>query len=663
MAVSTITDPNKKPKNLPLQDPNNPYAPIPLIQQNSNTVPTIVPQQVKPVSAPQSTTSQLANQTLQQAAITAQKGYQSPVATQTSQLTQQLLRDPNQGYNPQQSVAKGLTEYDRNAANAIETARQGLVGASGSSLAQSGLKDLALKTAEGKSTLKNQLEQSASETARQNVLSTISAGQTTSGMEQGIQSGNFDQLLSVLSASQPELQREESAIDRGLAIAQANQNAELQTSLMELQGKIQTGQQLMSQDFEAIQNNLDREITKWTQSGNWENALNALKFKGEIDLQSQQAQQQWQTGERLATQSWSTTERVSEQDFTAAQNYLSRQLQQSIATADAEMQKWVTEKQGELQLKMQVNGMGHEESMAYLNSQLREAEATGDVGRQQLIMSYASNLKMNEMEKENGFNVAIESMRGDIEREITFGNNANAIAMQKAELEYRVNKDIQDQKLEQASLALQEKGVDVNVFQSMLSTIDDMIEKDGLNPQMKMDFVKSTMVGQGIDTSLFEKVDVASEAQQAISAEFDLMKNQYLMTHPEFVDEATGDLNKDGMLRFNQYFNKMMYGELSEEDKQKVTEAGYITDPAEIPNAMPGDKYKISTSVEIPMFGYDQYKKKGGGVLTVKIPAGEYSVLEEPIIQKNGLFGATNKYTKVYLIDANGKKIHIGSRY
>lgn len=653
-----MTDPTKKPKPLALQDPNNPDQPIPLQPQqpqpaqipSGTQAPTITPQQVTPVAPQSSATSQLAQQTLQQAAGQAQTGYSSPTATATSQATQNLLADPNMGYSPE----KAVSEYDVNAAKALETARQGLVGASGSSLAQSRLKDLALETAEGRSAV----QQSASEQARNNALAAISAGQTTTGMEQAINSGNIQNLLSVLSAAEPQLQREETAVDRGIALAQSNQNAQLQTMLTELQGKISAGLQTNAQDWQGIQNELDREIKKWTASGNWQNALDAIKLKGEIDIQAQKDAQIWSTGERVATQAFTTSERLSSQDFVSAESYLDRLLKESIANNDNATQKWVTEKQAELQLKMQTNEMTFEEKMAYLNEQFKDA----DVGRQQTILQFQHGLRLVEMNKEFSHEQILEEVKADLQKSINEGDYANARALQKAELEYRVNKDIEDRKIEWAANALQEKGLDMQILQQQLDNIDDMIENYGIDPSFKTEFVKATLDGQGIDTSGFEQIDVTAKAQQALSEEYDLMLFQFGQSHPEYVDKTLigygsqdgvigqgtypiyeETINANGLQAFSDYYNYTMYGELSDAMREERRTAGYLG-ASDLPNALEGDKFKITEATT-----YNG----------VSVPPGEYTVQVRQSSAGSKFFGTKHNYDNYYLVGKDGSEIYI----
>jgi hypothetical protein len=152
--MAVVTNTVKKNNNLPMQDPNNPNAPMQIVQ----------PQQ------PDSNAVQgAANQSSMQINKMAQQGFSSPTIQATSQQTQELLKDPTQGQNYQQNINNRLAQQDRERAQAVETARQGLAGMSGSSLNQNALVDIALKGVEQRADLQTQLESEAAQ-AKQDAI-------------------------------------------------------------------------------------------------------------------------------------------------------------------------------------------------------------------------------------------------------------------------------------------------------------------------------------------------------------------------------------------------------------------------------------------------------------------------------------------------------------
>ena len=278
MALTYQTTATKQKTNLPLQDPNNPAQPLPV-------QPPAQIQTVKPVQAPQQPQTELqqaSDKSFMQANQLAQQGFQSPTAQVTSQKTQELLQNPNQGQNYQQYNQNRLEQFDRERADAMEAARQGLAGASGSSMAQTGLQELALKGIEGRADLQTDLDQTSAEQSYQNQLRALAEGRATTQMEQGISKQNIDALLQARQVSEPELERQfqgqQSAIDRGLEIAKANQNAELQTALTQLQGNIQSGLLIganLKSAEDALNDSLKRDCC-----GNWQTPCN-LNHSGE----------------------------------------------------------------------------------------------------------------------------------------------------------------------------------------------------------------------------------------------------------------------------------------------------------------------------------------------------------------------------------------------
>lgn len=646
--ASLQTTTQQKQKVLPLQDPNNPYTSTIVVQPPQNQAPTITPETIQPVAAPQSPTSQMAAQTLQKASTAANTGYQSPTAQQVSQQTQTLLKDPNMGYDPNKVVSQGLTEFDRNLANAMETARAGLVGASGSSEAQAGLRDLALRSMEKRASIKNELERTANEQTLTNVINALASGRETVGMEQGIQQGNLQGLISVLSAAEPQLQREETAFDRGIQIATANQNAQLQTLLTKMQGDIQMGLQVNQQEWEGVQNELNRVLDKEISSGNWQNALDVQTLKGEIDQTLQENNQRWSSAERVATQSWQTEERLDQNTHDDAQNLLDRELQKAIADGDNATMKWVEERKAELALTLQLKDQTHDEKMLTLQTMADEAKAVNDVKREMQILNYKSKITMQEMEKDYGYKAALETIRGEIEKDIQTGNNDAAMERLKAELQYRTLADIEDKKIEWAKLELEKRGVDIAQLNQQMSAIDDMIQNYGINPAMKTEFVKATLEGQGVNTDMFQAEDITKRAQKAIDEQFEMTKYQFFATHPQYTLDTQDTAKKqEAMNAFNEYWNYTMYGELTDEMKEDRASVGYL-DKTQIANAQEGDKFKFKEDVAWTVSG-------AGDQL---IPAGTYTVITESATHGSSFFG-TQRNTNDWIL-VNDKT---GDRY
>lgn len=324
MAVINSTVQNttaKKTTNLPLQDPNNPNQ---ALQLNANNVQPIGTQ-------PQQTPgAQAANQSLLQVNQMAQQGFQSPTVQLTSLKTQELLKDPSQGKNYQQNINNQLSQFDRESAQSLETARQGMAGAAGSSINQQALMELALKNNESKADLRTDLESQAADQKQKAYLAALAEGRATAQTEQNQFNTNIDALVKARQAADSEMvlsnTSAENALNRGLELAKANQNAALQTSLAELDAKIKQGLQLSEQDFTASQNELNRALQTSLQA----NDLNSTR----ANLETQLAFDKWKT--------------ESGYQFTAEQNALNRTLETSLKYLDINSAKELAELKGKI---------------------------------------------------------------------------------------------------------------------------------------------------------------------------------------------------------------------------------------------------------------------------------------------------------------------------
>ena len=300
----------KKQTNLPLQDPNNPNQPVQLVSQQNTPAPQ--PQQVKPISAPQqnSQIQQVSDQSLIQANQLAQHGFQSPNAQLTSQQTQALLKDPNQGMDFDAYRRNQLSQLDSQQADALEAARQGLVGASGSSLAQNNLMGIALKGIENKANFTNQLDASIANQRSQNLLNALAAGRETTGMELGISEQNLNSLLAARGAAEPELNRQqtssENALNRALELTLQSNDLQGNKELAMLKQKLDSGLLTQEQEWKAAQAALDRAAEIALQQGDIAGQLQIQQLRAQIEAAAQESAQKWQTAERIATQAFTS---------------------------------------------------------------------------------------------------------------------------------------------------------------------------------------------------------------------------------------------------------------------------------------------------------------------------------------------------------------------
>jgi len=136
------------------------------------------------------------------------QGIPNTTLNMTSQATQNLLNDPNMGYNPQQYMQGALEGFDYNRANALEAARQGMADTMNAGQTRGDLVQLALQGARDRSGFQNQLEQEEAARNRQAVLDSIAEGRQTAEQERSGYATDIDSLVKVRGAGEPELGRD-----------------------------------------------------------------------------------------------------------------------------------------------------------------------------------------------------------------------------------------------------------------------------------------------------------------------------------------------------------------------------------------------------------------------------------------------------------------------
>jgi hypothetical protein len=538
----------KKHTNLPLQDPNNPNQPVQLVSQQNTPAPQ--PQQVKPISAPQqnSQIQQVSDQSLIQANQLAQQGFQSPNAQLTSQQTQALLKDPSQGMDFDAYRRNQLSQLDSQQADALEAARQGLVGASGSSLAQNNLMGIALKGIENKANFTNQLDASIANQRSQNLLNALAAGRETTGMELGISEQNLNSLLAARGAAEPELNRQqtssENALNRALELTLQSNDLQGNKELAMLKQKLDSGLLTQEQEWKAAQAALDRAAEIALQQGDIAGQLQIQQLRAQIEAAAQESAQKWQTAERIATQAFISQERLSTQDFQIAQMYLKQSIDQAAAEQDFERQKYLQSQEHQLQLKMQTNDMQYGEKMAYLNMQLQEARANNDVGRQKEILTFQHGQEMERIRLEQGFEASMQYAQQQFQQAMQKGEFAHAETMLQLQQSFQAEEAMKDRAVEYAQIALQQQGLNFDQEMAQYNAIAQ------INPEQAQLYLKSMLEGK-FDLKI---TDALESAKQALAADFELQKYQYALTHPE---------SKNPEQDFYAFYNSNMYDEKS----------------------------------------------------------------------------------------------------
>jgi len=765
MATTPVTNTVKKQTVLPLQDPNNPNAPAQIVPQQPDS------QGVQ--NAAYQSGVQLNKQ--------AQQGFSSPLAQSVSSQTQKLLADPNQGQNYQQQIDTRLAQEDRNRAQTLETARAGLGRASGSSLNQTALMNIALQGNEARADLQTQLENDAAKKQQENLLAALAAGRAGTQTEQDVYNTNINALKTAIGATDIERQgaitakeaattrnwqAEQNDLDRQLEIKKqagdiagqkeieqlkskltleqmaseqnwkgiqnqldrdiqtsmqandinavrqnlltqldynkqeaaagrtftAEQNAMnriLETTLKtmdiesakvltELKGKIDSGMLTQEQDWKTAQAALDRSAAEALQKGDIQGQIAITQLKGEIDQLAQKAQQDWTTAERVSSQIYNTSERIDQNAANLAMKKLDIDAQKALQENDINAQKYIEKQKADLQLKLQTQGFNQEEKMAYIDAQLADAKANGDVDRQKQIIQFQTQENLTTMAAEFGYDTALERVKGDIQTALQNNDFVKAEALQKARLDAEATQAAENRVLEKARIALEEKQVDMQQLESQYAQISDLVAQGVLDPSAQFEFVTKTLQAHGIDTTEYNMVDATEAAKKALNNEYELQKLQFAQTHPEMYQKvwvhangkqyslsdlqkinsgyteqwadanmngSTMDLTPEGKIALNEFINSAIYGELTTAEKEAKANAGYLPE-SDIPFASPGDKFNVTNSKTIT----DANGK------SVTIPPGKYYVDTKSNTHGNILSGKTT-VDHMYLYNENGKRV------
>lgn len=617
----------------------------------------------------------------QQAAL---RGFQTPTLDMTSARTQQFLTDPSLGYNPAKNRQAQLEGYDVNQAAAYEQARQA-AGPMAAGLNVEKMAELALKGGVDRAQLANQLDEQAYERMRENYLASLTEGRATSEQERQTFGTNISALAQVKGLAEPAQARQftagENAITRGMEFAKATQNQGFALELTNLDAKVKQGLQLNEQDFAAAQAQLDKQygivkqsndinaarqlldaqlaFDEWKTSSGYaftadQEAMNRFLKIGlqsnDQDFQKEllDLEQKNKMGLLLTEQDYDAAKTSLEQQFKMAQQNNDISGQMAIQQAANELEAWkketdvytqtyLAEQDWKNKFELQTKDFGQEEKMKLLDETIAKAKSEGDYKQQVALLAIKHTQDLESLGVQQLGEVELANIRGGIEMAIKQGDYANAEALQKAELTYRVNKDTEDRVLENLRLQMQDKGLDSEINRQQYEQIADQEEK-GLAPAgSALNFLKTSLKNAGVDTSGINLVDQQAQANKALAAKYEQMKTQFGMTHQDMVepvyDRATNTtttrLTEKGQIAFNEYFNETMYGEESSKTKAAKAAAEW-TKPEDRYGAAPGEKIKIESGTYTDLRG-------------TKMPPGEYEV--QPYQAQRG-DAWTGKYTE-----------------
>ncbi len=515
------------------------------------------------------------------------QGMQSPLGEQLSTAAQNLLASPGMGFDQQNYVTQSMDKFNRERNAALEAYRQQQGSVSNTGQYDADLRRRLLEGAQVGADQERMLQDEARDKQIQYMLDAIKTGSDIYGQQADIWSQGIQDLATVRGAAEGEenrmFQGAESAIDRGLQIATTNQNAELQGYLTELKGKIDLNQLLTTQDFDAAQSSLDRELDRYVAEGNWQNASEIVKLKGELDQIAADKQREWQTAERQSTQVWSTGERVDAQQHERNLQYFDQQNRLAMQNNDIQAQKDLQENEWQYKFQYQTQEMSHEAKMAQLNAELQDALANNDVTRQKTIMSYGAEIEFERMAKEYGYDSAMANLQGKIQDALNSNDWTRRDALETKRMQLEAEQFMLNYNLNKTRVALEEKGLEWQRVEAAYQNVKNLSDTGVISADAPIQFMNSVLSDNGISMNL-SPVDQTEAAKKAIEANYDAEKYQFGLSHPELVYTDTvegtptyatnasgqrveipheghtaGELTPEGEAAFTEWYNSNTY--------------------------------------------------------------------------------------------------------
>lgn len=282
-------------------------------------------------------------------------------------------------------------------------------------------------------------------------------------------------------------------------------------------------------------------------------------------------------------------------------------------------------------------------------------------------MSYQTALNLQELGAKAGYDEKKAYLDNELAKALQDNDAEHAEALQKARLDQEAEQFSEEMIIKRAAQALQEKQVNI---QQVEADYNKVVEMFGEDSEAAHEFLLNTLNANGIDTSGNEYafVDATEQAKKALQAEYDLQKEQFMQSHPEYYQKVWMDANgkeyslatlqsmnpanteqwanqnmngskqtitPEGNVALNEYINSAIYGEETAAEKEARENAVYMG-ASDLGIAEEGNKFNIT---EETIFNGQ------------KIPVGKYSVIAEDKHFGNSFTGEKTK-TRKYLYDS-----------
>ena len=565
------------------QDPTKPKKPLPTWDNQVQSVPLTAPQQ--PAVSPDLNVAN--DQVMNTAQNKAVQGPQSATMDAVVQGTQNLLKDPSMGKDYGAEKQLQLEQQNRNMNQQMETLRQQTAPQAYTGQNLRDLTNVALQAVQQRADTGRQIDIDQNKAQREAMMQALTQGQNVAQQERGAFDQDIQNLLQTRGAMEGEKNRVatsanldkvflqdmeklstsqdwqglENLYDRELQKETNAGNWENAKELEKMRGELDLKKLTVSQNWEGAQNEADRLLAKYTSEGDWESAYKITVLKGDIDAKAQKSAQEFAKGERIGTQGWQTDERLSSQDFEMGTKYFDRETATALQNGDFEKAKYLQERSELLQLKMQTQEFNQEEKITYINAQIADAKANGDVERQERLYKFQHTQEMETLEKTQGHDVAMAYLKNGFDTAMKEGDYVQAKELQRIEIDARASEASKDRVLEEARIALQARGIDMQQVEQRYNMINAEIEAGRAAPDAATNYLNSQLEGTGIKITA---VNPEQATKEAIDADYKAQEYQFAKTHPDLV--ANGDLTDEGKRQFMEFVNKGVYGESTVKD-------------------------------------------------------------------------------------------------
>lgn len=311
---------------------------------------------------------------------------QSQVMPLLQQQTSSYLQDPNLGYNPAANKQMQLEQYDRQASQAAEAARQQLGDTSQSGELKSDYLKTLLTNVQNRGDLSRKIDTEAATQNQTNLLNALAQGRAQVGTENETNTANINDLVAARGAAEGE---------RSQDSANAQQMAVLDKTYGQDMAKL-----VATQNWTGAQNELDRQAAIAKQNNDIAAQQNIVKLQASLDMDKLKATQDWQSAQndiqrayesasqdkdiaaqssivdrQLALDKW---KQENGQQFTAEQNAINNALQLTLKDKDAALQTSLMELKGKIDKDQLVTAQDFESVQNDLDRKSKELMAKGE---------------------------------------------------------------------------------------------------------------------------------------------------------------------------------------------------------------------------------------------------------------------------------------------